>query len=168
MLRSRKEFVEIYKKLESLSETYNKKVLFVIFKNKQILKEILDEIIKKETEIVTEEYAKMEKERQNILLIHCERDSEGRPVIQNEQVLIKQESVTAFNDSVSKLFKDNEEVINQYNENRKEFNTYINETIELEFGKYSFNDLPEDMSVEMYSLMSLFIKESEEELSKLV
>ena len=45
MLRSRKEFVEIYKKLESLSETYNKKVLFVIFKNKQILKELLDEKI---------------------------------------------------------------------------------------------------------------------------
>lgn len=168
MLRSRKEFVEIYKKLEALTETYNKKVLFVIFKNKQILKELLDDIIKKESDITTEDYAKMEKERQNILLIHCERDSEGKPVIQNEQFSIKQESVTAFNDSVSKLFKDNEEVINQYNENRKEFNTYISEQIELDFGKYSFNDLPEDMSVEMYSLMSLFIKESEEELSKLV
>jgi len=103
MLKSRKEFIEMYRKLEELSETYNKKVLFVIFKNKQILKEILDIVITKESEIISDEYKNFEIQRRNLLLIYCERDSENKPIVQNEQFVIKQEQQNKFNEVIKLL-----------------------------------------------------------------
>jgi len=168
MLKSRKEFIEMYRKLEELSETYNKKVLFVIFKNKQILKEILDIVITKESEIISDEYKNFEIQRRNLLLIYCERDSENKPIVQNEQFVIKQEQQNKFNEVIKQLFDDYKEVIGKYEEDKNTFEAFVNEKIELDFAKFSFNDLPEDMSIERYSLLSNFIKETEEELIKLV
>jgi hypothetical protein len=167
MKATRKEFVDMYKKLDGINETLHKKVLFCLFKNKSLCKDVLDSIVEKETSIVTNEYIEYEKQRRVLLLTYCERDEKG-PIIKNNEFIIKAESIEEFNKQFNELSEKYKETLTDYNTKNNELNSYINGVIEIDFVKFSFSELPDYLTVDNYKTLSLFIKEDVEDITKMV
>ena len=75
--KSRKEFINLYQMLGYLGELTGARFTYTISKNKEILKNVVEEIQKKAE--MHENYKEYEKERVELNEKHTKRDKDGNP-----------------------------------------------------------------------------------------
>lgn len=165
----RKDAVEFYKKLNELKTgEYNKFLLYSIIKTKSELVKLYDEVIVREKEIIQfEPMREFQNKKAKILATYCERDSENKAIVVDNNVKIKEEFITVVDselrtlaESYTKDFETHDTIISDYNK-------FMLENVDVNIIKTSFKNLPETTTPEIFELLVKFVKETDSEVESL-
>ena len=107
--KSRKEFINLYQMLGYLGELTGARFTYTISKNKEILKNVVEEIQKKAE--MHDNYREYEKERVELNETHTKRDKDGNPEIKDKNYVIKDK--VKFEEEVEKLKEKHKEAIEE-------------------------------------------------------
>ena len=121
---------------------FSVKFSYFLAKNKIQLKEEI-ELLEKIKE-VSEEYKEYDNKRAKLALEHADRNPDDSPKIDNQEFLI---TILAgkFQEAVSKLKEDYEEVIEQRNQQMRDFEELLKETTTYSGAKIDIKDIPDDI-----------------------
>lgn len=142
----RKEIPAILLTLDEVSELKGVKFAFSVLKNRKIFekqieedKEIFEKIL-----APTEDFKEFETKRIELCVIHSEKDEVGNPIVENDQYKIS--DYDSFNIELEKLYEKHKETVESRKKQIDDYNSLMEEELELEFKKVSFEDIPEDIS----------------------
>jgi len=140
MKLKRDEFYKLNKNLVNIdSKKYNKYFLFMVSYNKKLLEPIVEEIELKAKNVYTKEFYEYQNRSNKIL-----EEYKDKELIQQEFIKLQEE----FKESIE-IFKIS----------IPEFETWINEEIELELRKIEFAHVPDELEKSVYdSLEILFLE----------
>ncbi len=165
----RKDAIEFYKNLNELKTgEYNKFLLYSIIKTKLELVKLYDEVIIKEKEIINFEPVRdFQKKKAKILATYCERDSENKAIVIDNNVKIKEEFINVADselkslaESYTKDFETHENMISNYNK-------FMLEEVDVNIIKTSFKNIPETTTPEIFEILVKFVKETDSEIESL-
>lgn len=166
---TRDAYVGVLKSINELPDRkYNKYVLFALDRNRKKLVDNYNSILEKEKELTDPSFKEFDDKRIKLIKKYAILDEAGDVVVENDNARIRPEMVPVFDVEMGELTKEYSEVIKKNSESFKTLNDFVNETVELDFVKFSFNHLPEELDPKHYALLSLFVKETDEEISNLV
>lgn len=139
--------------LNSVIELKGVKFAYSVIKNKRKI----EEEIKLFEEVIRPEPAFEEYELKRIALceIHSEKDEEGKPIIIADKY--KLVNVDLFNEELEKLKSNYEDVISERINQINEYNKILDEPMEVDIMKISFNDLPENITPKQLESISFMI-----------
>lgn len=142
----RKEINTLLKALDGVSEIKGVKFAFAILKNRKKLetqieedKSIFEEILKP-----SDGFKEFENKRVDLCVLYSEKDENGNPLTENEQYKIN--DVEVFNKELETLSEKYSEDINNRYKQVSDYNSLMEEEIEITFVKVNYEDLPEGVS----------------------
>lgn len=152
--------IELIKKLNELKSDrkYSKFLLLSIIKTLTELEKIKKEAEEKEMALYSEEYKTFTNSRLSLLKVYSEKDEEGKPIVEQDQVKISEDNKEEFETEFKKLLELNKEVVEKFNSDSKEFQTWIEEDVEVKITKVDFKYLPEELFVEEYNTLSYLLE----------
>lgn len=170
MKMTRVEVVELFKGISSLpKKEYNRFFLYSVEKTKTELKAIIDEIGKKEYEIVYDERMRQfEKERISILEKFSNRDESNKPIIIDNRYDIPEDKADELRKEIETLSENYSDDVKRVDALRSSFGDFLNEEIEVNVVKTSFKTIPESLDSELFTTVMKLVKESDEEIQALV
>lgn len=154
---------ELFKALSKIpNRDYNRFLLYSIEKSKSVLFEIVQDVSNRER-VVIDLVSQYENQRKVMVETYCERDAEGKPVIENENYKLTPENESAI---MSKLYSLRTDM--NIDSKISEFEAYVQEDVEVALVKTSFKNLPEQIDPELFATLMTLIKETEAELAEIV
>lgn len=161
---------ELFKTISSLpKKEYNRFFLYAVEKTKTELKTHIEEIAKREYEVVYDEnLRKFENERIDILERYAVKDEAGKPVIVDNKYDISPENMEIVKTETKELSDKYEADFVRVQDARKAFQEFIKEEIEVNVVKTSFKTLPENMDSDLFNVVLKLVKETDEEIQAMV
>lgn len=142
----RKEFGVAINALDSVSDLKGVKFAFCVLKNRKKIegqveedKPIFEEILKP-----SEGFKEYEQKRIMLCESSSEKDEEGKAITEGDRYKIP--DMDKFNVDLSELSNEYKEAIDDRKHQIDEYNSLMEEDIEVEFQVIGFNDLPEDIT----------------------
>jgi len=142
----RKNFGLAMNALDSVSDIKGVKFAFAVLKNRKKLeaqvnedKSIFEEILKP-----SEGFKQYEEKRIALCEISSEKDENGKAITEGDRYKIV--DMIKFNQELNKLTLEHEEAVNDRKRQLEEYNSLMEEEIEIDFQKIGFNDLPEELT----------------------
>jgi hypothetical protein len=121
---------------------FSVKFSYFLAKNKIQLKE--DISILEQLRLPSDEFKQYDADRAKLALDHADRNSDGSPKIDNQQFVITIQA-GEFQESVSKLKEKYNEVIEQRNEQLKDFEEILEEKTTYSGATIDYKDIPDDI-----------------------
>ena len=153
--KSRKEFINLYQMLGYLGELTGARFTYTISKNKEILKNVVEEIQKKAE--MHDNYREYEKERVELNEKYTKRDKDGNPEIKDKNYVIKDKA--KFEEEVEKLKEKHKEAIEEREQQRKEVEELANKEITLDLKTIPLSIVPDKVTVDQMDVLSILIKD---------
>jgi len=153
--KSRKEFINLYQMLGYLGELTGARFTYTISKNKEILKNVVEEIQK--TAEMHENYREYEKERVELNEKYTKRDKDGNPEIKDKNYVIKDKA--KFDEEVEKLKEKHKDAIEEREQQRKEVEELANKEITLDLKTIPLSIVPDKVTVDQMDVLSILIKD---------
>ena len=153
--KSRKEFINLYQMLGYLGELTGARFTYTISKNKEILKNVVEEIQK--TAEMHDNYREYEKERVELNEKHTKRDKDGSPVVKDKNYVIKDKA--KFDEEVEKLKEKHKEAIEEREQQRKDVEELANKEITLDLKTIPLSIVPDKVTVDQMDVLSILIKD---------
>lgn len=153
--KSRKEFINLYQMLGYLGELTGARFTYTISKNKEILKNVVEEIQK--TAEMRDNYREYEKERVELNEKYTKRDKDGNPEVKDKNYVIKDK--VKFEEEVEKLKKKHKEAIEEREQQRKEVEELANKEITLDLKTIPLSIVPDKVTVDQMEVLSILIKD---------
>ena len=153
--KSRKEFINLYQMLGYLGELTGARFTYTISKNKEILKNVVEEIQKKAE--MHDNYREYEKERVELNEKYTKRDKDGNPEIKDKNYVIKDK--VKFDEEVEKLKEKHKEAIEEREQQRKEVEELANKEITLDLKTIPLSIVPDKVTVDQMDVLSILIKD---------
>lgn len=153
--KSRKEFINLYQMLGYLGELTGARFTYTISKNKEILKNVVEEIQKKAE--MHDNYREYEKERVELNEKHTKRDKDGNPEIKDKNYVIKDN--VKFDEEVEKLKEKHKDAIEEREQQRKEVEELANKEITLDLKTIPLSIVPDKVTVDQMEVLSILIKD---------
>lgn len=161
--------VGILKSINDLPDRkYNKYVLFALDKNRAKLITNYNTILEKEKELTDPKYKEFNDKRIATIKKYALLDENGDVVVENDNARINPSFIEEFGAEIENLTTEYSETITKNSESIKKLEEFVSESIEMDFVKISFKYIPEELDPKQYALLSLFVKETEEEITNLV
>jgi len=142
----RKNFGLAMNALDSVSEIKGVKFAFAVLKNRKKLegqleedRPIFEEILKP-----SEGFKEYEEKRIALCETHSEQDAEGKAVTEGDKYKIL--DLKKFNEELSLLTEEYNAAVEDRKNQIEEYNSLMEEDIEIAFQKLGFNDLPEELT----------------------
>ena len=153
--KSRKEFINLYQMLGYLGELTGARFTYTISKNKEILKNVVEEIQKKAE--MHDNYREYEKERVELNEKYTKRDKDGNPEIKDKNYVIKDK--VKFDEEVEKLKEKHKDAIEEREQQRKEVEELANKEITLDLKTIPLSIVPDKVTVDQMDVLSILIKD---------
>ena len=153
--KSRKEFINLYQMLGYLGELTGARFTYTISKNKEILKNVVEEIQK--TAEMHENYSEYEKERVELNEKYTKRDKDGNPEIKDKNYVIKDK--VKFEEEVEKLKEKHKDAIEEREQQRKDVEELANKEITLDLKTIPLSIVPDKVTVDQMDVLSILIKD---------
>ena len=153
--KSRKEFINLYQMLGYLGELTGARFTYTISKNKEILKNVVEEIQKKAE--MHENYSEYEKERVELNEKYTKRDKDGNPEVKDKNYVIKDKA--KFDEEVEKLKEKHKEAIEEREQQRKDVEELANKEITLDLKTIPLSIVPDKVTVDQMDVLSILIKD---------
>lgn len=153
--KSRKEFINLYQMLGYLGELTGARFTYTISKNKEILKNVVEEIQKKAE--MHDNYREYEKERVELNEKYTKRDKDGNPEVKDKNYVIKDK--VKFEEEVEKLKEKHKEAIEEREQQRKEVEELANKEITLDLKTIPLSIVPDKVTVDQMDVLSILIKD---------
>jgi len=153
--KSRKEFINLYQMLGYLGELTGARFTYTISKNKEVLKNVVEEIQKKAE--MHDNYREYEKERVELNEKYTKRDKDGNPEIKDKNYVIKDKA--KFEEEVEKLKEKHKEAIEEREQQRKEVEELANKEITLDLKTIPLSIVPDKVTVDQMDVLSILIKD---------
>ena len=153
--KSRKEFINLYQMLGYLGELTGARFTYTISKNKEILKNVVEEIQKKAE--MHDNYREYEKERVELNEKHTKRDKDGNPEIKDKNYVIKDK--VKFEEEVEKLKEKHKEAIEEREQQRKDVEELASKEITLDLKTIPLSIVPDKVTVDQMDVLSILIKD---------
>ncbi len=153
--KSRKEFINLYQMLGYLGELTGARFTYTISKNKEILKNVVEEIQKKAE--MHDNYREYEKERVELNEKYTKRDKDGNPEVKDKNYVIKDKA--KFEEEVEKLKEKHKEAIEEREQQRKEVEELANKEITLDLKTIPLSIVPDKVTVDQMDVLSILIKD---------
>jgi vacuolar-type H+-ATPase subunit I/STV1 len=142
----RKDFSAAVEALNSVSEIKGVKFAYAVLKNRKKIevqveedKPIFEEILKP-----SEGFKEYEQKRIELCVLHSEKDDNGDPITNDNRYKII--DTVKFNEELTELSTEYKVSIDDRQNQMNEYNTLMEENIEINFQKIDFDTLPEDIS----------------------
>jgi hypothetical protein len=142
----RKDFGPAIDALNSVSEVKGVKFAFAVLKNRRKLESqieddrtIFEEILKP-----SEGFKEYEDKRISLCESSSEKDEEGKAITEGDRYKII--DMVKFNNDLNELTEEYQDVVDDRKKQIEEYNSLMEENIELDFQKVGFNDLPEELT----------------------
>jgi polyribonucleotide nucleotidyltransferase len=153
--KSRKEFINLYQMLGYLGELTGARFTYTISKNKEILKNVVEEIQK--TAEMHDNYREYEKERVELNEKYTKRDKDGNPEVKDKNYVIKDKA--KFEEEVEKLKEKHKDAIEEREQQRKEVEELANKEITLDLKTIPLSIVPDKVTVDQMDVLSILIKD---------
>ena len=153
--KSRKEFINLYQMLGYLGELTGARFTYTISKNKEILKNVVEEIQKKAE--MHDNYREYEKERVELNEKYTKRDKDGNPEVKDKNYVIKDKA--KFDEEVEKLKEKHKEAIEEREQQRKDVEELANKEITLDLKTIPLSIVPDKVTVDQMDVLSILIKD---------
>ncbi|NLD20744.1 MAG: hypothetical protein GX663_11005 [Clostridiales bacterium] len=153
--KSRKEFINLYQMLGYLGELTGARFTYTISKNKEILKNVVEEIQK--TAEMHENYSEYEKERVELNEKYTKRDKDGNPEIKDKNYVIKDKA--KFDEEVEKLKEKHKDAIEEREQQRKDVEELASKEITLDLKTIPLSIVPDKVTVDQMDVLSILIKD---------
>ena len=153
--KSRKEFINLYQMLGYLGELTGARFTYTISKNKEVLKNVVEEIQKKAE--MHDNYREYEKERVELNEKYTKRDKDGNPEVKDKNYVIKDK--VKFEEEVEKLKEKHKEAIEEREQQRKEVEELANKEITLDLKTIPLSIVPDKVTVDQMDVLSILIKD---------
>lgn len=153
--KSRKEFINLYQMLGYLGELTGARFTYTISKNKEILKNVVEEIQKKAE--MHDNYREYEKERVELNEKYTKRDKDGNPEVKDKNYVIKDK--VKFEEEVEKLKEKHKEAIEEREQQRKDVEELANKEITLDLKTIPLSIVPDKVTVDQMDVLSILIKD---------
>ena len=153
--KSRKEFINLYQMLGYLGELTGARFTYTISKNKEILKNVVEEIQK--TAEMHDNYREYEKERVELNEKYTKRDKDGNPEVKDKNYVIKDKA--KFDEEVEKLKEKHKEAIEEREQQRKDVEELANKEITLDLKTIPLSIVPDKVTVDQMDVLSILIKD---------
>lgn len=153
--KSRKEFINLYQMLGYLGELTGARFTYTISKNKEILKNVVEEIQK--TAEMHDNYREYEKERVELNEKYTKRDKDGNPEVKDKNYVIKDKA--KFEEEVEKLKKKYKDAIEEREEQRKAVEEMANQEVTLKLKTIPLSIVPDTITIDQMEVLSILIKE---------
>jgi len=153
--KSRKEFINLYQMLGYLGELTGARFTYTISKNKEVLKNVVEEIQKKAE--MHDNYREYEKERVELNEKYTKRDKDGNPEIKDKNYVIKDK--VKFEEEVEKLKEKHKEAIEEREQQRKDVEELANKEITLDLKTIPLSIVPDKVTVDQMDVLSILIKD---------
>lgn len=157
----RRETVELYKKITGISKKeYSKHLLLAIMKTKNSIKDVVDEIVDRETKLVNDDsFRILETNRVQILEKYSNKDENGVPVIKNNSYDIPEESISIATEEMAEMRKQNQKLIDEYNKKTYEYTEYVESDVDVQIYKTKIENLPEKLEPAEFEFLMNFVEE---------
>lgn len=154
-----KRIEEIYKVLENITEHGTVEFQFKLRLNRTLMKPYIEtlEEVRKATASLLQSF---ETKKIEVIKRHCELNSDGEPVVQNNQYKIV--DMISFNKDLTQLTTEHREEAENYQKKLNELTDLLQKKIELPFEYILVDELPDeimDMPSEIQSAYFEFVKE---------
>lgn len=146
------------------AKKYSKYFLLAITNAKKTLGAIVEDIDTHAKNISFKEYDDVAKERFEILKKYSDKNEDGTPKVSNDRIYVSDENKEACQIEINELFEKNKVILDKFDENSKAFDKYILEEIDVDLIKVSFKHIPDELEESVFETLSVFIKESPEEI----
>jgi len=153
--KSRKEFINLYQMLGYLGELTGARFTYTISKNKEVLKNVVEEIQK--TAEMHDNYREYEKERVELNEKYTKRDKDGNPEVKDKNYVIKDKA--KFEEEVEKLKEKHKEAIEEREQQRKDVEELANKEITLDLKTIPLSIVPDKVTVDQMDVLSILIKD---------
>lgn len=130
-----KDIEKYFQQIDSI-KSVSPKIQIVLLKNKFKMKEQFEFIQELKKSLFGEEYVFYITSLKRIYADYCEEISPN---------FFKPKSKEDFDDAISKFNEDHKDLIISSKEKETAFNEFLEEEVEIEFSKYTLEDLPEDL-----------------------
>jgi hypothetical protein len=129
-----------------LKDLKGAKFNYAIIRNQSILKNELSLIEKSFTP--SKEYYQYETKRLGILKEYCEKDEEGKPIVEDDNYKVLPDKTEAYELALAPLKKEYEQALTERQKQLDDFNALVEEEIAFELHKVKLEDVPEDITKE--------------------
>jgi len=153
--KSRKEFINLYQMLGYLGELTGARFTYTISKNKEVLKNVVEEIQK--TAEMHDNYREYEKERVELNEKYTKRDKDGNPEVKDKNYVIKDKA--KFEEEVEKLKEKHKDAIEEREQQRKDVEELANKEITLDLKTIPLSIVPDKVTVDQMDVLSILIKD---------
>jgi hypothetical protein len=129
--------------------------------------------IEKETEDIkkivnpSDRYKEFDKKRIDICQLYCEKDDKGENVkkqidANNWEFVFSDENKKMFDTELETIQEEYKEDIEQFKLQIEDYNKFLQEESKINFHKVSYKELPENISLEIMSILEFMLFEDEE------
>lgn len=142
------ELLDLLHGFDAVGDLRGVKFAYAVAKNKdRVLREVRS--LQKSIE-PSKEVMKYEKERISLCLIYCQKDENGKPLIQHD-IYVGVDGNPKFDEALAKLKDEFKEALDKQKEDQEEYDRLLNEEVEVEFHPLQFADVPEDTTASQMS-----------------
>lgn len=151
-----KKFLDNFSVVGSLT---GEKFIFALVKNKRLAEQELKHLEEKSKP--SDDFAKFDKKRIELLEKYCKRHPNGRPVIESGNFVMEQQA--SFDADYKKLSEDNKDIIKEQEEQIKWFNNEIEngEAVNFKPLRIDARLLPNDITADQLDLIFFMINSEE-------
>lgn len=140
------------------------KFAYTVIKNIDIIEKEAKSLL--ESKNVSEKYSELEKKRLELCEKHADKDDKNEPIKKKFEgdrfeYSISITKMDAFNADINALFEENKEAIEEQKKYDEDFKTLLNSESDIVLKKISIDDVPSDISVELFAAIKKFIKDEE-------
>lgn len=146
------------------SDKYDKRFKFAIHRNLEYFKDEIKAMA--ETQKESPRFEEYQQKRNQVGMEYADKDENGNPVMQlveGTNVYVVSERKEEANGKIAELIKEYHDAIEEHKEAMNQFNELMEEEIEIDVCKISFEYLPEDAD---YNAFKWIIKETPEEIEE--
>lgn len=153
----RKDLLGFHKGLLSASKFSGVKFAYAVARNLSKISEEMEALQK--AQMPSDAFLKYDKERVELVLKYAERDTQGNPVVVNNQYTILSKKKMEFEAKGAELEASHKDVLDAYKAHQKEFDALLEGSCEFNLVKVKSEVLPEDITGETLSLILPMIEE---------
>lgn len=138
----RKDLYAYMDALSNVTELKGVKFAYTLIKNKKKIEEeikILEEVVK-----ASEDFSIYENQRIRLCEVHCEKDDNGKPVIEDNKYKII--DIQNFDNELNILKEKHMSSILERERQINEYNSMLEEDIEINLSKIDYIDIPTDIT----------------------
>lgn len=157
----RSELFVLLKSLNELDDLTGVKFNFVINKNRNLLEHETEDI--KKSSKPSEKFQEFEQKRIELIREYSEKDEQGNIKFEDidggSKFTIPEKDKKKFQKELSDLSKGYDDVIQERNEQLKEYNKFLQEEVDLQFTTFKLEDISDQITGKQFRIISPFIQE---------